>query len=112
MDFDRSKPIFDWINKQELKRETSRCGNDPTRDFIQWDRVKPTSPVLLQSYLEVSELPSRISDLWIGHGDANISDRYSKMLEMAKERKSWAEKAGLGFELPAKSKKQSKGKAP
>jgi len=34
------------------------------------------------------------------------------MLEKAKERKQWAEKAGLGFGLPVKSKhKKSKGKA-
>ena len=38
---------------------------------------------------------------WLGHKEKTITDRYSKMKERLELRKEWAEKAGIGFKLPA-----------
>jgi len=44
---------------------------------------------------------SHAIDYWMGHENPEMSTRYGKqLLEDVKYRKRWAEKGGLGFELP------------
>jgi hypothetical protein len=43
-------------------------------------------------------------DYWMGHENPEMSTRYGKqLLEDVKYRKRWAEKMGLGFDLPRAS---------
>lgn len=37
---------------------------------------------------------------WLAHPDANMSDLYDKIRDDDKFRLEWAEKCGIGFELP------------
>jgi hypothetical protein len=45
-------------------------------------------------------VPEDFVMFWLGHKEKTITDRYSKMKERLELRKEWAEKAGLGFQLP------------
>jgi hypothetical protein len=48
-----------------------------------------------------SECRQILIDYWMGHENPDMSARYGKQLvEDVKYRKTWAEKVGLGFELP------------
>ena len=38
---------------------------------------------------------------WMGHADENMGDLYDKIKEDVAFRKEWAEKCGLGFDLPS-----------
>lgn len=49
--------------------------------------------------LEMQGVPDGIAKLWAGHAGEDITDRYVKVESMIEERKSWAQKAGLGFQL-------------
>ena len=54
-----------------------------------------------ESVLLASEARQLLIDYWMGHENPDMSTRYGKqLLENAKYRKEWAEKVGLGFELP------------
>jgi integrase len=53
------------------------------------------------THLREQGTPEEILRFWIGHADKSITDRYSKMSKRIQTRKDWAEKAGLGFDLPA-----------
>jgi integrase len=53
------------------------------------------------THLREQGTPEDILRFWIGHADKSITDRYSKMSKRIQTRKEWAEKAGLGFNLPA-----------
>jgi integrase len=53
------------------------------------------------THLREQGTPEDILRFWIGHADKSITDRYSKMSKRIQTRKDWAEKAGLGFNLPA-----------
>ncbi|MGB7728406.1 MAG: tyrosine-type recombinase/integrase [Candidatus Acidiferrum sp.] len=44
--------------------------------------------------------PEDIIRFWVGHAGASITDRYSKLADMKDLRKQWAQRSGLGFELP------------
>jgi integrase len=44
--------------------------------------------------------PEDIIRYWAGHAGAGITDRYSKLAESVELRKTWAQRSGLGFELP------------
>jgi hypothetical protein len=49
----------------------------------------------------------------MGHENPDMSTRYGKqLLENVKYRKEWAEKVGLGFELPQASKPESQTSEP
>jgi integrase len=52
------------------------------------------------THLREQGTPEDILRFWIGHADKSITDRYSKMSMRIQTRKEWAEKAGLGFNLP------------
>lgn len=53
------------------------------------------------THLRAEGVPEDSVQVWLGHKEKTITDRYSKMKERLELRKEWAEKAGLGFKLPA-----------
>jgi integrase len=54
-----------------------------------------------ESVLLASDTRQILIDYWMGHENPDMSTRYGKQLvEDVKYRKRWAEKVGLGFELP------------
>jgi hypothetical protein len=54
-----------------------------------------------ESVLLISECRQVLTDYWMGHENPDMSARYGRqLLEDVKYRKEWAEKVGLGFELP------------
>lgn len=60
-----------------------------------------------ESVLLKSECRQILIDYWMGHENPDMSARYGRQLvEDVKYRKEWAEKVGLGFELPQVSKPQ------
>lgn len=57
-----------------------------------------------ESVLLASDTRQILIDYWMGHENPDMSTRYGKQLvEDVKYRKQWAEKVGLGFELPLAS---------
>ena len=57
-----------------------------------------------ESVLLASDSRQILIDYWMGHENPDMSTRYGKQLvEDVKYRKQWAEKVGLGFELPLAS---------
>jgi integrase len=61
-----------------------------------------------ESVLLRSECRQVLIDYWMGHENPDMSARYGRqLLEDVKYRKEWAEKVGLGFELPQASKSQA-----
>jgi len=60
-----------------------------------------------ESVLLASDARQCLIDYWMGHENPEMSTRYGKqLLENPRYRKEWAEKAGLGFELPQVSEPQ------
>lgn len=52
------------------------------------------------THLRAEGVPEDFVQFWLGHKEKTITDRYSKMKERLELRKQWAEKTGLGFQLP------------
>src|SRR5215467_11332628 len=44
--------------------------------------------------------PKDLEHFWMGHKPQHVSDLYSALKDDVEFRQSWAEKIGLGFELP------------
>jgi hypothetical protein len=63
-------------------------------------RLRSASARFFQDSTEQAYEPEDILRFWIGHADVSVTDRYSKMSKRIQSRKDWAEKAGLGFNLP------------
>jgi len=54
-----------------------------------------------EATLQRSEVRQILIDFWMGHENSDMSSRYGKQLtEDAEFRQQWAEKVGLGFQLP------------
>jgi hypothetical protein len=54
-----------------------------------------------EAVLQASECPQFLIDFWMGHSNAGMGSRDAKQLvENRKFRAEWAEKVGLGFEIP------------
>jgi integrase len=54
-----------------------------------------------EAVLQASECRELLIDFWMGHSNKGMGSRYAKQLvENRKFRAEWAEKAGLGFEIP------------
>jgi integrase len=61
-----------------------------------------------ESVLLASDARQILIDYWMGHENPDMSTRYGKQLvQDVKYRKQWAEKVGLGFELPQLSESES-----
>lgn len=50
--------------------------------------------------LQRTECPEVLRHFWSGHAPTHVSERYTKLREERNFRLEWAEKSGLGFELP------------
>ena len=53
--------------------------------------------------LQTAECPKPLQHFWSGHAQTHVSERYTKLLQDRDYRLEWAEKIGMGFELPARS---------
>jgi integrase len=53
-----------------------------------------------KTHLAKNNVPDSLQRYWIGHADQDVSDRYEKVGQDIEARKEWAEKVGLGFQLP------------
>jgi len=53
------------------------------------------------THLESVGVPPGLQRFWTGHAANDVHETYIKFGEKAEERKMWAEKAGLGFQLEA-----------
>jgi integrase len=83
-----------------LKKIFKRMGRTRVR-FTAFRRFR-------ESVLLRSECRQVLIDFWMGHENPDMSARYGRqLLEDVKYRKEWAEKVGLGFELPQASKSQA-----
>jgi integrase len=49
---------------------------------------------------KVEGLPHGIRLFWMGHAEKTMSDHYNKIKEDRKTRREWAERCGIGFDLP------------
>jgi len=52
------------------------------------------------THLEKSDCPEPLKHFWSGHAPKHVSERYVKLTQDRDFRLMWAEKIGLGFELP------------
>jgi len=52
--------------------------------------------------LETAECPKALQHFWSGHAPTQVSERYKKLLKQRDWRLEWAERIGMGFELPAR----------
>ena len=54
-----------------------------------------------EATLQRSEVRQILIDFWMGHENSDMLSRYGKQLtEDVEFRQQWAEKVGLGFQLP------------
>jgi hypothetical protein len=55
------------------------------------------------THIKKSECPEALEHFWSGHAQTHVSERYTKLWQDRDYRLEWAEKIGMGFELPAVS---------
>jgi integrase len=53
--------------------------------------------------LKKSDCPDALQHFWSGHAPTHVSERYTKLLQDRDYRLEWAEKVGMGFDLPGRS---------
>jgi len=53
------------------------------------------------THIETTECPKALEHFWSGHAQTHVSERYKKLLQNRAFRLEWAQKIGLGVELPA-----------
>jgi hypothetical protein len=53
--------------------------------------------------LDKSDCPEALEHFWSGHAQTHVSERYKKWLKEREHRLEWAERIGMGFELPTRS---------
>ena len=51
------------------------------------------------TYLQGANVPPTLVKFWSGHAAGDVSERYTKFGAQIEERKTWSERAGLGFQL-------------
>jgi integrase len=51
------------------------------------------------THLETQGVPRSLIQFWAGHASSDITSRYIKLQDQLEMRKTWCEKAGLGFKL-------------
>ena len=62
--------------------------------------------------LQTAECPKPLQHFWSGHAQTHVSERYIKLLRDRDYRLEWAEKMGIGFELPGCSGGEKLAKTP
>jgi hypothetical protein len=55
------------------------------------------------THTKKSDCPGALERFWSGHAQTHVSERYTKLLQDRDYRLEWAEKIGMGFDLPARS---------
>lgn len=50
--------------------------------------------------MDAAAVPDGLNRFWAGHAAKDVHQRYAKWRTLIEERQQWAEKVGLGFELP------------
>jgi len=53
--------------------------------------------------LKKSDCPEVLQHFWSGHAPTHVSERYTKLVQNRDYRLEWADKIGMGFELPQPS---------
>lgn len=53
-----------------------------------------------ETQTELAGTPTTLAYFWAGHAGEDIHQRYAKWTLRAEERREWADRIGLGFELP------------
>ena len=56
-----------------------------------------------RTHTEMFECPEALKHFWSGHAQTHVSERHIKLTQNRDSRLIWAEKIGLGFELPGSS---------
>lgn len=51
------------------------------------------------THLQGMNVPSTLTKFWAGHAAGDVTERYTKVGAQIEERRTWSEKAGLGFSL-------------
>jgi hypothetical protein len=93
------------LEKNDRKREVKKPGNLPVKrdDFCEIFDQKGGFNIFRRfriTYLQKTECPEVLRHFWSGHAPKHVSERYTKLREERDFRLEWAEKIGLGFELP------------
>jgi integrase len=76
------------------KKARARLDRDhPSTGFHAFRRFRLTQ-------LDAAAIPDGLNRFWSGHAGRDVHQRYAKWGSLLEERRQWAEKVGLGFELP------------
>ena len=91
----------------------NRLGNPLDQAHLVTDYLQPILDYLAQphggfhlfrrfrrTYIERFECPEALKHFWSGHAQTHVSERYIKLTQDRDFRLMWAEKIGLGFDLP------------
>jgi len=52
------------------------------------------------THLKLAGVPDALIKFWVGHAAGNVTEQYTQVAGEIESRKTWAAKAGLGFQLP------------
>jgi integrase len=90
-----------WLFQTKAERPLSQ--RNVMRDSLHKLGVRGFHPFrrFRVTHLRDQGTPEDILRFWIGHADQSVTDRYNKMSKRIQSRQQWAEKAELGFNLPA-----------
>lgn len=83
--------LFEPDYKEHLRRLQKV---EPDIAFHAFRRFRITQLVL-------AGVPDALDRFWSGHASSDVHQRYAKVGNLIEERRQWAEKVGLGFELPS-----------
>jgi integrase len=86
---------------QILQTNVLRDSLHPTLEKL--DHAKGGFNIVRRSritFLGMADCPDALRHFWSGHAHPHISERYAKLLGGREYRLEWAERFGLGFEIP------------
>jgi hypothetical protein len=89
-------------SSQLLQSSVLRESLHPTLETIQ--HVKGGFNIFRRfriTQMQKAECPEVLRRFWSGHAPRHVSERYTKLRDERNFRLEWAERIGLGFELPA-----------
>lgn len=82
------KPMF-TISERTLRQRLAELG---IPGFHSLRRYRIT-------HLQGQNVPATLTKFWAGHAAGDVTERYTKVGAQIEERRTWSEKAGLGFSL-------------
>jgi integrase len=88
--------------KQLLQANTLQDSLHPILNFIAHDEYGGFNIFrrFRRTHLETARCPEVLRHFWSGHNQTHVSERYIKFLQKREWRLQFADKIGLGFELP------------